>query len=61
MSIVAVARVTELHTPPPKLLLRVIVAVGHKLPTPVIVAATGNGSTVIIADVVAVPQLFVTA
>ena len=58
--IVAVAVVTELHTPPPAALLKVVVLVGHTVNMPVIVPALGDGLTVTTLVAAAVPQLLVT-
>ena len=59
---VATAGVTLLQVPPvvPEALARAIVAEGQTTARPVMVPATGNGLTVIIADATAVPQLLVT-
>ena len=46
--IVAVAGVTDVHTPPPVALLRVVVAEGHTVAVPVIVPADGSALTVVI-------------
>lgn len=58
--IVALAGVEELHTPPPTLLLKVVVVAAQTVAVPVIVPALGSRLTVKITDVAAVPQLFVT-
>ena len=58
--IVAMEGVTEVHTPPPAPLLRVVVAEGHTDRVPLILPALGNGFTVTTTVAAAVPQLLVT-
>ena len=58
--IVAVAVFTELQTPLPAALFKVVLLAGHTVNTPVIVPAFGKGLTVTTLATAAVPQLLVT-
>ena len=58
--IVAVAVFTELQTPLPAALLKVVLLAGHTVNTPVIVPAFGKGFTVTTVVDATVPQLLVT-
>ena len=58
---VAIELLLLLHTPPVVASFNVVVADGQTVVVPVIVPAPGNGLTVTAAEVVAVPQLLVTA
>ena len=52
--------VDEDHEPPVIASASVVVAVGHTVAVPVMVPALGNGSTVTVVKMKAVPQLLVT-
>ena len=58
--VVATEVVTLLHVPPPAASVSVDVAPGHSVVVPVMVPAFGNGLTVKVGVVTAVPQLLVT-